>query len=82
MEFIFEGRAPSVTQIRARVRAAVAMGHDTVTIEWGENCIELEFSEYLDAWTGRGWIRKISGDDLAGELNRGFARMPYDLMRA
>jgi hypothetical protein len=81
MEYNFEGRAPSVTQVRARVRNAVAMGHDTIRIEWGENSIDLEFSEYLAAWTGSGWIRRISGDDIARELNRGFSRVPYDFLR-
>jgi hypothetical protein len=82
IDFDFTGRAPSLTQIRARVRAAIGLGHDFIQITWGENCITLEYSEYLEAWTGHGWIKRVSGDNLAMELNRGFARVPYDFMRA
>jgi hypothetical protein len=82
IDFNFEDRAPSITQIRARVRAAIGLGHDFIQITWGENCITLEYSDYFEAWTGWGCIRRVSGDDLARELNKGFARVPYDFMRA
>lgn len=69
MEYVIQGKAPSLTQVRARVVNAVALGHDTISIQWGENCIDLEYSDYCESWTGYGWIKKISGDDLAWELN-------------
>jgi len=69
MEYVIQGKAPSLTQVRARAVNAVALGHDTISIQWGENCIDLEYSDYFENWTGHGWIKKISGDDLARELN-------------
>ena len=69
MEYVIQGKAPSLTQVRARAVSAVALGHDTISIQWGENCIDLEYSDCYETWIGQGWIRNISGDDLARELN-------------
>jgi hypothetical protein len=68
----FTGRAPSVAQIKAHVKKAVAAGHDLIEIYWGENQITLERREhngFFGPWFGYGWIRRTGGDDLARELS-------------
>ena len=64
----FTGRAPSITQIKAHVKKAMAGGHDWIQLIWGENQITLERA---GQWFGHGWIRRVGGDDLAREISRG-----------
>jgi hypothetical protein len=67
-EIIFNGRKPSKQQIMKHVRALVRDGWTDIHVCWGENRIEIE-KMYGD-WYGSGWIRNISGSDLARfELN-------------
>lgn len=59
----FEKRKPSKAQVLAKVRSAMAQGKSYIEVFWGENWIELEkFNGY---WHGSGWIRDISGTDIA-----------------
>jgi len=68
----FTGRAPSIAQVKAQIKKAVAAGHDWIEISWGENWIKLErrqYNGYFGPWFGEGWIRRIGGDNLARELS-------------
>lgn len=72
--YSFEGRKPSKPQILKVVNQAIKSGHTRIEISWGENCIELEKDCYPyprpnSKWFGHGWIKEISGDDLAVELS-------------
>ena len=64
----FDGRKPSKAQVLKKVRSAMAQGKKYMEVLWGENWIEIE--NVHGYWHGRGWIRNISGYDLANfELN-------------
>jgi len=71
-QFEFTGRAPSLAQIKAHVKKALAQGHGEIELSWGENLIELKKNPYpyngMGAWHGYGWIRRIGGHDLAREI--------------
>jgi hypothetical protein len=67
-EYQFTGRCPSLAQIKAQIKKAVAEGHDYIELNWGENQITLEHNDMMELWTGHGWIRRIGGDDLAREM--------------
>lgn len=67
----FTGRCPSLAQIKAQVKKAVAAGHTKIELRWGENWIELEKREhngFFGPWFGWGWIRHVGADDLAREM--------------
>ena len=68
-EYDFQGRCPSKAQIMAKINAGLKTSPELVTINWGENYIQL-IRIYDGSLTGRGWIRRIGGDDIAQELNR------------
>lgn len=70
-QFEFTGRAPSVVQIKAHIKKALAAGHDWIQLGWGENQITLE--KLAGNWIGQGWIRRTGGDDLARDIARGNA---------
>ena len=70
----FEGKKPSKAQVMAKVKAAIQSGAAAINIQWGENWIELDYSFNARAWSGHGWIKDISGDDIARDLNRSQAR--------
>ena len=62
---------PSAPTLRAAIRKAVASSdaHDTrIFLTWGENRIDIERGAW--GWSGRGWIGRNSGQDLANELNQ------------
>lgn len=68
-QFEFTGRAPSVVQIKAHVKKALAGGHDWIQLSWGENQITLEKNcGNSGAWFWHGWIKRIGGADLAREI--------------
>lgn len=73
-EDFFTGRKPSRAQVLAKCKAAIQSGAAAISIQWGENVIDLDYSFNARAWNGRGWIREIGGDDIAQELNRDQAR--------
>lgn len=67
-EIHFNGRKPSKQQVLKQVRLLMREGWSHIEVFWGENWIELE--NIHGYWHGHGWIRDISGQDLANfELN-------------
>ena len=66
-EHNFKGRKPTPGQVRKVAAASLARGYQAVEITWGEHMIGLEVlsNGLID---GYGWIRGISGYDLAVEL--------------
>jgi hypothetical protein len=66
----FTGRCPSAAQIKAQIKKAIMAGHDQIELRWGENWIELEHNDMMELWSGHGWIRRISGDDIARGISR------------
>jgi hypothetical protein len=67
-EIHFNGRKPSKAQVLKHVRALIKDGWNDIQVYWGENRIEIE--NINGYWYGSGWIRGISGQDLANfELN-------------
>jgi hypothetical protein len=66
----FKGRKPSRVQLLSKVKAAIQRGAAAITVTWGENWIELDYSFNARAWNGCGWLRDIGGDDIARELNQ------------
>lgn len=67
-EDFFTGRKPSRAQVLAKVKTAIQAGAEAINIQWGENWIELDL--HRGAWSGRGWIRDIGGDDIAQDINQ------------
>ena len=67
-EDFFTGRKPSRAQVLAKIKAGIKAGAEAISLQWGENWIELDY--HRGKWIGRGWIRAIGGDDLAQELNQ------------
>jgi hypothetical protein len=59
---------PSAPTLRAAIRKAVAAGKTWMQLSWGENRIDIERGAW--GWSGRGWIGRNSGQDLANELNQ------------
>jgi hypothetical protein len=68
-EIDFQGRKPSKNQVMAKIKAAIQSGAAAISINWGENRIDLDYSFNARAWNGCGWIREISGWDIAEKLN-------------
>lgn len=62
---------PSITTLKAAIRKAAAKGETWMQFIWGENQITIERTAW--GWTGRGWIGRNGGQDLANELQRGKA---------
>jgi|APMed6443717190_1056831.scaffolds.fasta_scaffold15635_4 hypothetical protein len=69
-EYYFDAtkRKPSNAQVLKQINKAINEGHNYIEIIWGENMITIErmHSKY---WYGSGWIRNISGSDLAVKIN-------------
>jgi hypothetical protein len=59
----FKGRKPSANQVYKMVMHAAKSGHEKIEIMWGENAIELWYEH--NTWFGFGWIKDISGNDMA-----------------
>jgi len=59
----FKGRKPSANQAYSMVMHAAKSGHEKIEIRWGENAIDLEYAH--GKWFGFGWIKDISGNDMA-----------------
>jgi hypothetical protein len=66
----FHNRRPSKRQIFACIDNALKDNAQTIGIEWGENCIELQYFAEYHKWGGRGHIGQVSGQDIASELTR------------
>jgi len=71
-EYYFTGRKPSNTQVLKKINEGINQGNDYIEISWGENMLTLEkqlINGKREAWIGWGWIRNISGSDIAVKIN-------------
>jgi hypothetical protein len=68
----FEGKKPSKAQIMVKINAAIQSGAAAISVNWGENWLQLDY--HRGQWIGQGWIKALGGDDIAQELNRAEAR--------
>lgn len=66
--FTHLGNKPSERQVMSKVLTAIKAGASRIEVHWGENW--LEFDNTIGTWYGYGWIKNISGQHLANELNR------------
>jgi hypothetical protein len=68
----FPKNKPSKAAVLKAVKAAIKQGYKAITVSWGENSIDLNINphSYAGEWYGYGWIRDISGDDIAKGLSR------------
>jgi hypothetical protein len=62
-------RKPSIVTIKAAIKKANADGVTFLSLQWGENRILIEKTQW--GWIGTGWIGKHGGQDLANLLQRG-----------
>ena len=58
---------PSRALIMRTIGVYLEQGHKELDIRWGEHWIEILRGG--NQWFGAGWIKDISGDDIAKELN-------------
>lgn len=63
----FTGKKPSKKQVLAKVGFLVDTGATLIEVYWGEN--SLTFDKFNNQWYGWGWIKDISGADIADQLN-------------
>ena len=68
-EYDFTGRKPSTAQIKKQVSEGIKKNASMILISWGENRIDIERSYNGQYWLGSGWIKRISGSDIAEGLN-------------
>jgi len=68
-EYYFEGRKPSVKQVLKQVNEGIRQNARMILISWGENRVDIQRSSIHSQWHGAGWIKGISGYDIANELN-------------
>lgn len=68
-EYEFTGRKPSVKQVLKQVEQGLKSSPEMITISWGENWLQL-IKLWNGAYQGNGWIKGISGYDIATDLNR------------
>lgn len=66
-EIVFKGRKPSAKQVLAKVYSRVLQGCTLIEVYWGENGITLDLNN--GNWYGFGWIKDISADDIAKQIN-------------
>lgn len=66
--YYFKGRKPQYRAVASVLKQAVELGHEEIDLIWGENWIEM-FKDRQGDWIGEGWIKEISGHNLAQELN-------------
>ena len=69
IEINYENRKPSRAVIMRTLAEYLKQGAKSFDIRWGENWIQLDFHPHQEHWYGRGWIKELSGDDIAQELN-------------
>lgn len=67
----FNNRRPSLPQLNAAIKKAVARGATHIVLRWGENQINLEQTPYTrSGWSGHGWIGRNGGDDIAQTMGK------------
>ena len=69
-EYYFDSRKrkPSNAQVLKQINQGINEGNNYIEISWGENMITIE-RMHSKFWYGSGWIRNISGADLAVKIN-------------
>lgn len=78
-EYYFEGRKPSVKQVLKQVAEGTRQNARVIEVSWGENMVTLQRIGYNEQWHGSGWIKGISGYDIAHDLNAKQTRKTLDL---
>lgn len=68
-DYYFEGRKPSIKQVLKQVQEGIRQNARVIEVSWGENMVTLQRSELSKDWIGSGWIKGISGYDIAKDLN-------------
>ena len=68
-EEYFDGRKPSEKQVIQSIKRGSRQGHVDFEISWGENMVTLQKNQD-NTWFGWGWIKSISGHELAEQFNR------------
>lgn len=76
-EFYFDGRRPSEKQVLKKINEAINQCNDLIEISWGENMITIERTN--SGWYGFGWIKSISGSDLADKINATIRKQTLNL---
>jgi len=70
-EQYFDGRKPSENQVINAIKRGLSKGFSQFELSWGENMVTLEKGRAgVNQWIGWGWIKNISGSDLADQFNR------------
>jgi hypothetical protein len=69
IEINYNNRKPSRAVIMRTLAEYLKQGGKSFDIRWGENWIELNYQPNQEQWYGSGWIKEISGDSIAKELN-------------
>jgi hypothetical protein len=68
-EQYFDGRKPSKNQVIQSIKQGIRQGYHVFEVSWGENMVTLD-RQAGGRWAGWGWIKNISGSDLADQFNR------------
>ena len=68
-EYYFQGRKPSIKQVLKQVEQGIKQNASLIEVSWGENMVSLNRIGSNQYWHGSGWIKGISGYDIAKELN-------------
>jgi len=63
-------RKPSRAVIMRTLGEYLKQGAKNFDLRWGENWIDLSYDPARECWFGYGWIKDISGDDVAKELTQ------------
>jgi len=66
----FQNRKPSKPMVTKAIRDAIKQGYKAIDISYGENLIELVYHDNHGQWYGYGWIKTISGSDIADGMNK------------
>jgi hypothetical protein len=77
MEYIFKGNKPSNAQILKKINEAINKGYGLIEISWGENMITIQRTS--NGWYGSGWIKTVSGSDLADKINATIRKQTLNL---
>jgi hypothetical protein len=67
-EYEFMGRKPSKKQVLKQVEQGIKTSPEMLTISWGENWVQI-IKLWNGSYQGNGWIKGISGYDIANDLN-------------
>lgn len=65
-EYYFAGKRPSEKQVIKVIKEGISKGYNKFEISWGENMIEIE--SYNGVYIGYGWIKTLSGQDIAKKI--------------